>query len=34
MHLVDYACSKIKEDDLLHKGFLKPIEIHLKTYQT
>lgn len=28
------ACSKIKNEDIVHRGFLKPIEIALKTYKT
>ena len=28
------AFSKIKDEDLMHRGFLKPIEIALKTYKT
>jgi hypothetical protein len=32
--VVDLACSKIKDEDILHRGFLKPIEIALKTYAT
>jgi hypothetical protein len=26
--------SKLKEEDYIHRGFLKPIEIQLKTYKT
>ena len=26
--------SKIKPDDITHRGFLKPIEVALKTFQT
>ena len=26
--------SKLKEEDYTHRGFLKPIEIQLKTYKT
>ena len=32
--LVDIALSNIKDDDYVHRGFLKPIEIALKTYKT
>ena len=32
--LVDIALSNIKDDDYAHRGFLKPIEIALKTYKT
>jgi hypothetical protein len=26
--------SKLKDEDYIHRGFLKPIEIQLKTYKT
>ena len=29
-----YCISKLKEEDYEHRGFLKPIEIGLKTYKT
>jgi hypothetical protein len=32
--LVKMAKSMITEDDMFHRGFLKPIEIALKTYKT
>ena len=32
--LVEVAMSKIKPDDITHRGFLKPIEIALKTFKT
>ncbi len=32
--LINLACSKIKDEDITHRGFLKPIEIQLKTYKT
>lgn len=28
------ALSKVKRDDIIHRGFLKPIEIALKTFKT
>lgn len=33
-NLIEMAMSKIKEEDLVHRGFLKPLEIQLKTYKT
>lgn len=30
MNIIHDACKDIKEEDLLYKGSLKPIEIHLK----
>ena len=32
--LVEKACSRIKKEDIAHRGFLKPIEIALKTYKS
>jgi hypothetical protein len=32
--LVELACEQIKSDDITHRGFLKPIEVALKTYKT
>jgi hypothetical protein len=32
--LIKLACSKLKEEDYTHRGFLKPLEISLKTYKT
>lgn len=32
--LVNLASSMIGYDDIMHRGFLKPIEIALKTYKT
>jgi hypothetical protein len=32
--LVNLASSMINYEDILHRGFLKPIEIALKTYKT
>ena len=32
--LIDLACSKLKDEDYTHKGFLQPLEIALKTYKT
>ena len=32
--LVKTALSKLKDEDYIHRGFLKPIEIQLKTYKT
>lgn len=32
--LANIAMSNIREDDYIHRGFLKPIEIALKTYKT
>jgi hypothetical protein len=32
--LVDIALSKVKQEDITHKGFLKPIEVALKTFKT
>jgi len=31
--LAQLAISKIKREDIIHRGFLKPIEIALKTHQ-
>lgn len=31
---LDEAFAKVKSDDIMHRGFLKPIEIALKTYKT
>lgn len=31
---MELAVSKLKEEDLMHRGFLKPIEIALKTSKT
>jgi hypothetical protein len=31
---MEFAVSKLKEEDLMHRGFLKPIEIALKTSKT
>ncbi len=33
-NLIKKALSKLKEEDYIHRGFLKPIEIQLKTYKT
>lgn len=32
--LVSIALSKLKDEDIAHRGFLKPLEIQLKTYKT
>ncbi len=32
--LIQKAVSKIKKEDIAHRGFLKPIEIALKTYES
>ena len=32
--MVEKACSRIKKEDIVHRGFLKPIEIALKTYKS
>ena len=32
--LLKLALDNIKDDDYAHRGFLKPIEIALKTYHT
>ena len=32
--LVTSALRNIKDEDILHRGFLKPYEIALKTYKT
>lgn len=32
--LMASALKNIKEEDILHRGFLKPIEIALKNYKT
>lgn len=32
--LIQKAVSQIKKEDIVHRGFLKPIEIALKTYQS
>ena len=32
--LMQMATSKIKKEDIVHRGFLKPIEVALKTYKT
>lgn len=32
--LAAVALAKIKEEDIVHRGFLKPIEIALKTHKT
>ena len=29
-----YCLSKLKEEDYHHRGFLKPIEVALKTHKT
>lgn len=31
--LAKLALSKIKREDIIHRGFLKPLEIALKTHQ-
>jgi len=32
--LIDMICERFKEQDYLHRGFLKPIEIALKNFKT
>lgn len=32
--LMNSAMKNIKEEDILHRGFLKPIEVVLKTHKT
>lgn len=32
--LMKSALKNIKEEDILHRGFLKPIEVALKTHKT
>ena len=32
--LMKSALKNIKYEDILHRGFLKPIEVALKTYKT
>lgn len=32
--LATIALSRIKRDDIVHRGFLKPLEIGLKTHQS
>jgi hypothetical protein len=32
--LVASALRNIKEEDIIHRGFLKPIEVTLKNYKT
>ena len=32
--LMEEAMSKIKPEDITHRGFLKPIEVALRTYKS